>query len=180
MLGPCEEIQDDPIEEIACRLALQSVLEEEERARVRKEVVEDEEESKEEFLIFSKGRYQILKKEGGGGGGVEEAIGVQTEDEVEVEEACTGPMLHVLSPPNFEEMLGKDPFAVLFARPRAHQHRSLLVNAMVVNRWYLIWFGSMRQEKPRRRGLECEHFIYFISLKGTSHLHHLSHHLLVT
>ncbi|CAL1412654.1 unnamed protein product [Linum trigynum] len=47
MLGPSEEMQDDLIEEITWRLALQSVLEEGERERVREEVVEDEEESKE-------------------------------------------------------------------------------------------------------------------------------------
>ncbi|CAL1381900.1 unnamed protein product [Linum trigynum] len=109
MLGPCEEMQDDPIEEIAWRLDLQSVLEEEERARMRKEVVEDEEERKEEVVLdlFQGERPHFEEVRG-----VEEAIGVQAEDEVEVEEACTGPMLHLISPPNIEELLGKDPFAV--------------------------------------------------------------------
>ncbi|CAL1407885.1 unnamed protein product [Linum trigynum] len=51
MLGPNEEMQDDLIEEITWRLALQSVLEEEERERVREEVVEDEEESKEDEVF---------------------------------------------------------------------------------------------------------------------------------
>ncbi|CAL1394228.1 unnamed protein product [Linum trigynum] len=50
MQGPSEEMQDDLIEEITWRLALQSVLEEE-RERVREEVVEDEEEIKEEDVL---------------------------------------------------------------------------------------------------------------------------------
>ncbi|CAL1354025.1 unnamed protein product [Linum trigynum] len=109
MLGPSEEMQDDLIEEITWRLALQSVLEEEERERVREEVVEDEEESKEEEVLdLFQGERPHFEE----GRGVEEAIGVQAEDEVEVEEVCTGPMLHVISPPNFEELLGKDPFAM--------------------------------------------------------------------
>ncbi|CAL1377435.1 unnamed protein product [Linum trigynum] len=42
-VGMSEEMQDDLIEEIAWRLALQSALEEEERERMREEVVEDDE-----------------------------------------------------------------------------------------------------------------------------------------
>ncbi|CAL1405545.1 unnamed protein product [Linum trigynum] len=41
--GMSEEMQEDLIKEIAWRLALQSVLEEEEQERVQKEVVEDDE-----------------------------------------------------------------------------------------------------------------------------------------
>ncbi|CAL1396005.1 unnamed protein product [Linum trigynum] len=51
--------------------------------------------------------------------GVEEAIGFQDEDEVEVEEACTGHELHVISPPNFEDLLSKDPFAVSLCQTKA-------------------------------------------------------------
>ncbi|CAL1359839.1 unnamed protein product [Linum trigynum] len=72
----------------------------------KKEVVEDEEESV--VLDLFQGERPHFEE----GRGVEEAIGVQAEDEVEVEEAYTGPMLHVISPPNFEELLGKDPFVV--------------------------------------------------------------------
>ncbi|CAL1355040.1 unnamed protein product [Linum trigynum] len=109
MLGLSEEMQDDLIEEITWRLALQSVLEEEERERVREEVVEDEEESKEEEFLDL---FQGEKPHSDEGRGVKEASCVQAKDEVEVEEACTGHELHVISPPNFEELLGKYPFAM--------------------------------------------------------------------
>ncbi|CAL1411325.1 unnamed protein product [Linum trigynum] len=85
--------------------ALQSVLEEERREMAREEVVKDEEEIKEEEVLDLFQGERPHFEEGRGGGGVEEAIGVQDEDEVEVEEACTDPMLHVISPPNFEELL---------------------------------------------------------------------------
>ncbi|CAL1356452.1 unnamed protein product [Linum trigynum] len=107
-MGPSQEMQDDLIEEMARRLALQSVLEEEARERVRKEVVEDDRNEAQGVLDL----YQGERPHSEEGRGVEEASGVQAEDEGEVEEACTGPMLHVISPPNFEELLGKDPFAV--------------------------------------------------------------------
>ncbi|CAL1393725.1 unnamed protein product [Linum trigynum] len=94
MMVPCEEMQDDTIEEISWRLALQSVREEEERARVTKEVVEDEEESKEKVALdLFQGERPHFEE----GRGVEEASGVQDEDEVEVEKACTGHEFHVIS-----------------------------------------------------------------------------------
>ncbi|CAL1406917.1 unnamed protein product [Linum trigynum] len=116
MLGPSEEMQDDLIEEITWRLALQSVSEEEERERVREEVVEDEEESNEEEVL-DLFQWEIPNFEEGRE--VEEEIGVQVEDEVEVEEACTGHELYVISPPNFEELLEKDPFAVSLCQTKA-------------------------------------------------------------
>ncbi|CAL1355011.1 unnamed protein product [Linum trigynum] len=51
MLSPSEEVQAELIENLAWRLALQFVMEEEEKERVRKEVVEDEEESKKEVVL---------------------------------------------------------------------------------------------------------------------------------
>ncbi|CAL1355333.1 unnamed protein product [Linum trigynum] len=152
MLGPCEEMQDDPIEEIAWQLALQSVREEEERARMRKEVVEYEEEIKEEVVLDL---FQGEKPHSDEGRGVAEAIGVQAKDEVEVEEACTGQELHVISPPNFEELLGKDPFAVSLCQTKAtstsvplggrNGGRSMLS--------YLVWGNEMsEEEKKRSRG----------------------------
>ncbi|CAL1381870.1 unnamed protein product [Linum trigynum] len=144
MLGPSEEMQDDLIEEITWRLALQSVLEEEERERLREEVVEDEKERKEEEVLDL---FQWERPHSDEGRWVEEAIVVQAKDEVEVEEACTGPILHVLSHQTSRSCLAKTHLQCLFAKPRPHQHQSLLVDAMVVNRIYLIWFGAMRQEQ---------------------------------
>ncbi|CAL1359675.1 unnamed protein product [Linum trigynum] len=113
--GMSEEMQADLIEKIAWRLALQSALEEEKRERMRKEVVEDDESELEEVLdLFPRDESNFEE-----GRGVEEAIGVQVKDEVEVEEACTDHELHVISPPNFEELLGKDPFAVSLCQTKA-------------------------------------------------------------
>ncbi|CAL1407771.1 unnamed protein product [Linum trigynum] len=168
--GMSEEMQEDLMKEIAWQLALQSVLEEEEQERAQKEVVEDDESEAGGVLDHFPGVIPHVEERE-----VEEAIGVQAEDEVEVEEACTGYELLVISPPNFEELLGKDPLQCLFARPRPHRHRFLLVDAMVVNRCCHIWFGEMRREK-RRRGLEGGDVI---CIKCTS-FHHLSYHLLVT
>ncbi|CAL1408014.1 unnamed protein product [Linum trigynum] len=105
--GMSEEMQEDLMKEIAWKLALQSVLEEEEQERVHEEVVEGDESEAERVLDHFLGVIPHEEERE-----VEEAIGVQAEDEVEVEEACTGHELHVISPPNFEEFLSKDPFAV--------------------------------------------------------------------
>ncbi|CAL1361817.1 unnamed protein product [Linum trigynum] len=151
MLGPCEEMQDDPIEEIAWRLALQSVLEEEERARMRKEVVDDEEERKEEVVLnLFPGERPHFEE----GRGVEEAIGVQAEDGVKVEEACTGHESQVISPPNFEELLSKDPFAVPLCQTKATSTSVPLGGrdggqSMLS---YLVWGNGTREEKKRSRG----------------------------
>ncbi|CAL1406951.1 unnamed protein product [Linum trigynum] len=71
----------------------------------------------------------------------------------EVEETCTGHELHVISPPNFEELLGKDAFAVSLCQTKAHQHPSFLVDVMVVNRCFPTWFGpwgnETREEKQK-------------------------------
>ncbi|CAL1412493.1 unnamed protein product [Linum trigynum] len=151
MLGPCEEMQDNPIEEIAWRLALQSVLEEEERARIRKEVVENEEESKEEVVLdLFRGERPHFEE----GRGVEEASGVQAEDEVEVEEACTVHELHVLSPPNFEELLSKDPFAVSLCQTKATSKSVPLGgrNGGQSMLSYQNWGNGTREEKKGSRG----------------------------
>ncbi|CAL1388854.1 unnamed protein product [Linum trigynum] len=150
MLGLSEEMQDELIENLAWRLALQSVMEEEERERVRKEVVEDEEESKEEVVLdLFRGERPHFEE----GRGVEEASGVQAEDEIEAEEACTGPIIQVISPPNFEELLSKDPFAVSLCQTKA---TSTLVplggrdggQSMLS---YLVWGNGTREEKKRSR-----------------------------
>ncbi|CAL1360700.1 unnamed protein product [Linum trigynum] len=178
MLGPCEEMQDDPIEEIAWRLALQSVLEEEERARMRKEVVDDEEERKEEVVLdLFPGERPHFEEERG----VEEAIGVQAEDEVEVEEACTGPMLHLISPPNFEELLGKDPFAVSFCQTKATSTSVPLGGrdggqSMLS---YLVWGNETREEKKRSRGWRLHlHQVHEPSSPATPHARDLRLHLI--
>ncbi|CAL1380998.1 unnamed protein product [Linum trigynum] len=95
-----KEMQKDLIEETAWRLALQSLLEEEERERVQKEVLEDDKSEAEGVLNLFLGVIPYFEE----GRGIEEAIGVQVGGEVEVEEACTGPMLQVISPPNFEDL----------------------------------------------------------------------------
>ncbi|CAL1353451.1 unnamed protein product [Linum trigynum] len=151
MLGPSDEMQDDLIEEITWRLALQSVLEEEERERVREEVVEDEEESKEEEVLDL---FQGERPHSDEGRGVEEASGVQAEDEVEVEEACTGPIIQVISPPNFEELLIKDPFAVPLCQTKATSTSVPLggCDGGQSMRSYLVWVNETREEKKRSRG----------------------------
>ncbi|CAL1412112.1 unnamed protein product [Linum trigynum] len=146
-----DEMQADLIEKIAWRLALQSVLEEEERERMRKEVVEDDGSKFEEVLDLFPGEESNSEE----GRGVEEAIGVQAKDEVEVEEACIGHELHVISRPNFEDMLGKDPFAVSLCQTKAtstsvplgghNGGRSMLS--------YLVWGNeTSEEEKKRSRG----------------------------
>ncbi|CAL1412973.1 unnamed protein product [Linum trigynum] len=65
-----EEMQTDLTENIAWRLALQSVLEEEERERMRKEVVEDEGSEAEEFLDL----FQVEIPNSEEGRGVEDLI----------------------------------------------------------------------------------------------------------
>ncbi|CAL1402840.1 unnamed protein product [Linum trigynum] len=152
MLGPSEEMQAELIENLAWRLAIQSVMEEEERERVRKEVMEDEEESKEEIVLdLFQGERPHFEE----GRGVEEESGAQAEDEVEVEEACTGPIIQVISPPNFEELLSKDPFAMSLCQTKA---TSKLVplggrDGGQSIRLYLVWGNETREEtKKRSRG----------------------------
>ncbi|CAL1401401.1 unnamed protein product [Linum trigynum] len=149
MLGPSEEMQDDLIEEITWRLALQSVLEEEEQERVQKEVVEDDESEAEGFLDHFPG---VIPHEQGRE--VEEAIGVQAEDEVEVAEACTGHELHVISPPNLEELLGNDPFAVCLCQTKATSTSVPLGGSDGGQSMlsYLVWGNETREEKKRSRG----------------------------
>ncbi|CAL1405955.1 unnamed protein product [Linum trigynum] len=149
MMRPCEEMQDDPIEEIAWRLGLQSVLEEEERARMRKEVVEDEEESKEEVVLdLVQGERPHFEE----GRGVKEASGVQDEDQVEVEEACTGHELHVISPPKFKELLGKDPFAVSLCQTKTTSTSIPLggCEGGQSNISYLVWGNETRADAKER------------------------------
>ncbi|CAL1378749.1 unnamed protein product [Linum trigynum] len=152
MLGPSEEMQDDLIEEITWRLALQSVLEEEEQERVQKEVVEDDESKAEGVLDHFPGVIPHEKERE-----VEEAIGVQAEDGVKVEEACTAQELHEISPPNFEELLSKDPFAVSLCQTKATSTSVPLGGrdggqSMLS---YLVWGNKTREEKKRSRGWRC-------------------------
>ncbi|CAL1379904.1 unnamed protein product [Linum trigynum] len=147
--GMSSEMQEDLMKEIAWQLALQSVLEEEEQERVQKEVVEDGESEAGEVLDHFPG---VIPHEEGRE--VEEAIGVQTEDEVEVEEACTGHELHVISPPNFEELLSKDPFAVSLCQTKATSTSVPLGGrdggqSMLS---YLVWGNETREKKKRSRG----------------------------
>ncbi|CAL1403294.1 unnamed protein product [Linum trigynum] len=112
--GMSEEMQEDLRIEIAWQLALQSVLEEEEQERVQKEVVEDAESEAEGVLDHFLGVMPHEEERE-----VEEAIGIEAEDGVKVEEACIGHELQVISPPNFEELLSKDPFAVSLCQTKA-------------------------------------------------------------
>ncbi|CAL1355012.1 unnamed protein product [Linum trigynum] len=131
--GMSEEMQEDPMKEIAWQLALQSVLESEVGGVLDHfpGVIPHEEERE-----------------------VEEAIGVQAEDEVEVEEACTGYELLVISPPNFEELLSKDPIAVSLCQTKATATSVPLGGrdggqSMLS---YLVWGNETREEKKRSRG----------------------------
>ncbi|CAL1382678.1 unnamed protein product [Linum trigynum] len=147
--GMSEEMQDDLIKEIAWRLALQSMLEEEEQEKVQKEIVEDDESGAEGVLDHFPG--MIPHEEGRE---VEEAIGVQAKDGVKVEEACIGHELHVISPPNFEELLSKDPFAVSLCQTKATSTSVPLGGrdggqSMLS---YLVWGNETREEKKRSRG----------------------------
>ncbi|CAL1387378.1 unnamed protein product [Linum trigynum] len=144
--GMSEEMQEDLMKEIAWQLALQSVLEEEEQERVQKEVVEDDESEAGEVLDHFPGVIPLEEERE-----VEEAIDVQAEDEVEVEEACTGYELLVISPPNFEELLGKDPFAVSLCQTKATSTsvplggRDGLIFILSIVEWFEIWnpFGCL-------------------------------------
>ncbi|CAL1391329.1 unnamed protein product [Linum trigynum] len=149
MLGPSKEMQDDLIEEITWQLALQSVLEEEEQERVQKEVVEDDKSEAGGVLDHFPGVIPHEEERG-----VEEAIGVQAEDGVKVEEACTGHELHVISPPNFEELLGKDPFAVSLCQTKATSTSVPLGGSDGGQSMlsYLVWGNGTREEKKRSRG----------------------------
>ncbi|CAL1353670.1 unnamed protein product [Linum trigynum] len=133
-------MQDDLMKEIVWRLALQSVLEEEERERMGKEVVEDD-----ESLDLFPGAIPHFEE----GRGVERAIGIHAGDEVEVEEACTGPMLQVISPPNIEELLGKDPFAVSLCLTKATLTSVPLVGSDGGQsiRLYLVWGNETRRNE---------------------------------
>ncbi|CAL1387840.1 unnamed protein product [Linum trigynum] len=149
MLGSSEEMQAELIENLAWRLALQFVLEEEEQERVQKEVVEDDKSEAEGVLDLFPGVIPHEEERE-----VEEAIGVQAEDGVKVEEACTGHELHVISPPNFEELLGKDPFAVSLCQTKARSTSVPLGGrdggqSMLS---YLVWSNETREEKKRSRG----------------------------
>ncbi|CAL1412184.1 unnamed protein product [Linum trigynum] len=147
--GMSEEMQEDLMKEIAWQLALQSVLEEEEQERVQKEVVEDDESEAEGVLDHFPGVIPHEEERE-----VEEAIGVQAEDEVEVEEACTGPIIQVIYPSNFEELLSKDPFAVSLCQTKATSTSVPLGGrdggqSMLS---YMVWGNETREEKKRSRG----------------------------
>ncbi|CAL1361141.1 unnamed protein product [Linum trigynum] len=174
--GMSEEMQEDLMKEIAWQLALQSVLEEEEQERVQKEVVEDDESEAGGVLDHFPG---VIPHEEGRE--VEEAIGVQDEDEVEVEEACTGHELQVISPPNFEELLSKDPFAVFLCRTKATSKSVPLGGrdggqSMLS---YLVWGNVTREEKKRSRGWRLHlHQVHESSSPVTPHARDLRLHLI--
>ncbi|CAL1381180.1 unnamed protein product [Linum trigynum] len=176
--GMSEEMQDDLIEEIAWPLALQSVLEEEEQESVQKEVVEDDKSEAEGVIDPFPGVIPHFEE----GREVEEAIGVQAEDEVKVEEACTGHELHVISPPNFKELLSKDPFAVSLCQTKA---TSTLVplggrdgGQSVLS--YLVWGNETREEeKKSSRGWRLHpHQVHEPSSLIIPHARHLRLHLI--
>ncbi|CAL1363720.1 unnamed protein product [Linum trigynum] len=175
-VGMSEEMQEDLMKEIAWKLALQSVLEEEEQERVQKEVVEDDESEAGGVLDHFPG---VIPHEEGRE--VEGAIVVQAEDEVEVEEACTGHEIHVISPPNFEELLGKDPFAVSLCQTKATSTSVPLGGrdggqSMLS---YLVWGNETREEKKRSRGWRLHlHQVHEPSSPATPHARDLRLHLI--
>ncbi|CAL1354641.1 unnamed protein product [Linum trigynum] len=124
-------------------------MEEEERERVREEVVEDEEERHDEKILDLFGGKESNSEEGWV---FEDANVVHAEDEVEVEEACTGHELHLVSPLNFDELPGKDPFAVSLCHTKA---TSTLVpfdgcdsgQSMLS---YMVWGNKTRDKENKR------------------------------
>ncbi|CAL1414715.1 unnamed protein product [Linum trigynum] len=176
MLGSSEEMQADLIENLAWRLALQFVLEEEEQERVQKEVVEDDKSEAEGVLDLFSGVIPHEEERG-----VEKAIGVQAEDGVEVEEACTGHELHLISPPNFEELLSKDPFAVSLCQTKATSTSVPLGGrdggqSMLS---YLVWGNETREEKKRSLGWRLHlHQVHEPSSPATPHARDLRLHLI--
>ncbi|CAL1354328.1 unnamed protein product [Linum trigynum] len=174
--GMSEEIQEDLMKEIAWQLALQSVLEEEEQERVQKEVVEDAESEAEGVLDHFPGVVPHEEERE-----VEEAIGVQAEDEVEVEEGCTGHELQVISPPNFEELLSKDPFAVSLCLTKATSTSVPLGGrdggqSMLS---YLVWGNETREERKRSRGWRLHlHQVHELPSPVIPHAHDLILHLI--
>ncbi|CAL1371080.1 unnamed protein product [Linum trigynum] len=176
MLGSSEEMQAELIENLAWRLALQFVLEEEEQERVQKEVVEDDKSEAEGVLDLFSGVIPHEEERG-----VEKAIGVQAEDGVEVEEACTGHELHLISPPNFEELLSKDPFAVSLCQTKATSTSVPLGGrdggqSMMS---YLVWGNETREEKKRSRGWRLHlHQVHEPSSPATPHARDLRLHLI--
>ncbi|CAL1381217.1 unnamed protein product [Linum trigynum] len=176
-VGLSKEMQDDLMKEIAWQLDLQSVVEEEERERMRKEVGEDDGSELEEVLDLF--RMEELNYEEGRG--VEEAIGVQDGDEVEVEEACTGLMLQVISPPNFKELLSKNPFAVSLCQTKATSTSVPLGGrdggqSMLS---YLVWGNETREEKKRSRGWRLHlHQMHELPSPVISHVRDLRLHLI--
>ncbi|CAL1393676.1 unnamed protein product [Linum trigynum] len=171
-----EKMKEDLMKEIGWKLALQSVLEEEEQERVQKEVVEDDE-SEAGGVLDHFPRVIPHEEERG----VEEAIGVQAEDGVKVEEACTGHELHVISPPNFEELLSKDPFAVSLCQTKATSTSVPLGGrgggqSMLS---YLVWGNETREEKKRSLGWRLHlHQMHEPSSPATPHAHDLRLHLI--
>ncbi|CAL1356904.1 unnamed protein product [Linum trigynum] len=174
--GMSEEMQEDLMKEIAWQLALQSVLEEEEQERVQKEVVEDDESEAGGVLDHFPGviPHEQVRE-------VEEAIGVQAEDGVKVEEACTGHELHVISPPNFEELLSKDPFVVSLCQTEATSTSVPLGGRdggqSILS--YLVWGNETREEKERSRGWRLHlHQVHEPSSPATPHARDLRLHLI--
>ncbi|CAL1376105.1 unnamed protein product [Linum trigynum] len=114
-------------------------------------------------------------------GGVEEAIGVQAENGVKVEEACTGHELQVISPPNFEELLSKDPFAVSLCQTKATSTSVPLGGrdggqSMLS---YLVWDNETREEKKRSRGWRLHlHQVHEPLSPATLHARDLRLHLI--
>ncbi|CAL1406272.1 unnamed protein product [Linum trigynum] len=106
-------MQEEHIEEIAWKLSLHIVLDEE-REKARRKVMEEEVSIKEEEdLDCSKGEEQ---KEVEGREVVEEvegASGVQYEDQAVVDEASTSYKSYKSFPPDLDALLEKDPFAAL-------------------------------------------------------------------
>ncbi|CAL1367897.1 unnamed protein product [Linum trigynum] len=174
--GMSEEMQEDLMKEIAWQLALQSVLEEEEQERVQKEVVEDDESEAGGVLDHFPGVIPHEEERE-----VDEAIGVQAEDGVKVEEACTGHELHVISPPNFEELLSKDPFAVSLCQTKATSTSVSLGGrdggqSMLS---YLVWGNETREEKKRSRGWRRYlHQVHELSSPVIPHARDLRLHLI--
>ncbi|CAL1359733.1 unnamed protein product [Linum trigynum] len=116
-----EEMRVEPIDDIAWRLAIQRLLAEEQGKIRKEEAVEEVESNEEEFLEDPKEEEYEEEKE------LDETIGLCAKEEVLVEEACISHVINNKSPPNIEELLSKDPFAITLCPTKAHLHHSSLI-----------------------------------------------------
>ncbi|CAL1354981.1 unnamed protein product [Linum trigynum] len=99
---------------------------------------------------------------------------------IEVEEACTGHELHLISPPNFEELLSKDPLAVSLCHTKVMSTSVPLGGrdggqSMLS---YLVWGNETREEKKSRGWRIHPHQVHELPSPVIPHARDLRLHLI--